>query len=192
MTTNRDSAVGREKQRVGAAFEAWLEAQHQVALQLGIVAHPVEHNQAQTRVVGGRLIYTAPGVADYTGVLTRGAVTLAVEAKSTKEDHLLRSAVSPKQQAYLSAVAVAGGVALLCVEFRGTRGAVVGTTAVVIYRRFAVPWTLVPWAVKRSVESVSMDAIAQWEIRPGTCYLERFHGRGPVVGAVPQRVYPRE
>lgn len=176
--------MGRASQVVGALFEAWIESQHDKALDLGILAHPATHNQAITKVIGGRLIYEKPGIADYTGTLTRGAVTLAVEAKSTQLGYLPRLAITQKQQMHLSAVAVAGGISLLLVEFRKDH----------INDRYAVPWALVPWGVKRTAESVDEDAITKWHIPPQTeCYLERFHTRGPAVeGVVRKRIYPRE
>lgn len=176
---------GRAAKTAGDAWESWIEAQHTMAMHLGILAHEVEHNKPEARVVGGRLIYTAPGISDYSGVLTRGAVCLAVEAKSTQDDYLARAKITPQQQRYLYAVGVAGGVSLLLVEFR-RKGAPPS--------RYACPWALVPWQVKRSAESVVWEDLLQWEIRlDGACYLERFHARGLAVeGAIQKRVYPRE
>jgi len=184
VTTRDNSAIGRAAQAVGASLESWIDAQHSVAKMSGILAH-IAHNQAQSNVVGGRLIYTAAGVSDYTGILDgKTGRYVGVEAKSTKAESLPRSAVKPKQQEHLEVVARAGGLALLVVEFR--------ITELPLRYRFAVPWLEVPWETKRSAESVSAELLGPWLIDPGTCYLERFHPRGVPTSKHNVRVYPRE
>jgi len=176
-------AIGRTSQAVGASFESWIDGQHEVAKMAGILAH-IAHNQAQSNVVRGRLIYTAAGVSDYTGTLDRSGLSVAVEAKSTKAESLLRAAVKPKQQEHLEVVARAGGLALLLIEFR--------LTEVPLRFRFAVPWLEVPWETKRSAESISAEQLGPWLVDPGTCYLERFHARGVPSSLRRGRIYARE
>ncbi len=182
-----------ESKAVGAAFEAWIETQHTIAERLGILAHVV-HNQPTATFIGGRLIYTAAGVADYTGTLDRSGLTLAVEAKSTQADKLARSAVEPKQQQHLEAVARAGGLALLLVEFR--QPGVLRNAF-----RFAIPWLKVPWKIARTKENLYLDDLldSEWKIRgvisDGDCYLSKFHAPGPSSnprGHGPARRFARE
>ncbi len=137
--------AGSRAQAAGARFEEWVEAQHVLAAHLGILAH-VEHNQPHAKVVGGRLIYVKQGVADYTGTL-EGGRSLTVEAKS-RSGRLLRSDIEPRQAIHLEAVARAGGLALLLVEFRDQHK----------IRRFAIPWREVPWEVLRSAESIGLES----------------------------------
>lgn len=173
--------MGREQQRIGATFEDWLDAHHAEARKRGILAH-VEKTEAHAKVIRGQLTYTKPGVADYCGVLDHGGRALAVEAKSTQGKRFNESAVEIKQQQHLSAVARAGGLALLLVEFRGVK-----------VERFAVPWLGIPWSMQKTAMSVSAD-----EIRPfgwlivGDCYLEKFHDGGVSSTPVKYRKFARE
>jgi penicillin-binding protein-related factor A (putative recombinase) len=183
--TRDNSAIGRLSQQVGEAFETWIDGQHDFALMQGILAH-VEHNQAKTKVIGGRLQYVSKGTSDYTGVLDRIARAFAAETKSCKAKSFPRKQVKKKQQEHLTAVARAGGLALLVLEFRCT------TPGQPYYQRFAVPWLEVPWETKRSAESVSAAALTKWLITPGTCYLERFHAKGTPTTVRRGRVYARE
>ena len=175
---------GRIAQAVGANFEAWLEGQHEKAKRLGILVH-IEKTQARTAFIKGRLQYSGKGVADYIGTLERGGRTLAVEAKSAKGDRLERSAIETKQAEHLDAVAHAGGLALLLVEYRPDE---------VLPVRCAVPWLEVPWEVLRTAQSVATEAVLQWQIArdPEGCYLERFHARGPRSFIPRQRVIARD
>lgn len=165
-------AAGRTAQRVGAAWEGWIEQQHEKARALGILAH-VEHNNAHSKIVNGNLIFTKAGIADYTGVLWGGGQTLGVEAKSVSRDYLPKSMIEVRQAEHLTAVARAGGIALLLAEFRLDAGRPF---------RSAIPWLEVPWSVARSVESINSAAVEKWRIvaDPAACYLSRFHkGGGP-------------
>ena len=181
--------VGRAAKGHGQSHEAWLETHHDIALRLGIVAGEVEHTEPHTTIVHGKVIYSAPGIADYTGVLLDGrSGTLGVEAKS-REERLYRhgkSGISPKQQRYLdSIVRGGGGLALLAVRFTG--GSAPGD--------YVVPWQSVPWAVAKSAESVTAVDLSFWKIPADCrCYLERFCDfRGtPAPGVAPRRVYARE
>lgn len=170
---------GRAAKAAGNAFEAFLETQHEIAERLGILAH-IEHSEPHSKIVGGRLMYTSPGTADYFGTLDRSGLSYACEAKSTSAASFPRSNVEPKQQRHLEAVARAGGLALLLLEFRS------------MSRRYALPWLQVPWKVKRTAESVSPDDIQEWLITvvagDGQCYLSRFHAGGPRTSAGSLRV----
>ena len=160
-------AQGRAAKAAGAGFELWLDAQHDAAKALGVLVH-IAHNQPGVKLVGGRLIYTERSGCDYTGLLTPETLfshgrALAAEAKSTTK-RLSRKVIKKKQVEQLDAVAKAGGVAMLLVEFRtGARR-----------DRFAVPWLEVPWRVLRTAASIGLeDMRPEWAIQPGECYLKR-------------------
>ena len=174
--------MSRKSQQVGGAFERWIEAQHEAAKILGILSH-VEHNQAQAKVVRGGLRYVGKGVSDYTGTLAGNGRALAVEAKSTQKPRLPRAEIKKKQAEHMDAVARAGGLALLLVEFRQE------TKDAEFLQRFAIPWLEVPWETKKSAESISVEDLAAWAVVPD-CYLLRWHAGGK--SSVPRRVYPRE
>lgn len=174
---------GRRAKFVGQGFEDWIDVQHDKAIRLGILAH-VTHNQAKTDIKKGRLIYMGKGVADYSGVLDRCGRAFAAEAKSTKGDRLARAEIKSKQAEHLSAVAHAGGLALLLVEFRHE----------VPSMRCAIPWLEVPWVILRSAETIDYTSVEKWRIErnPEACYLERFHPRGEPTTPKRQWDYPRE
>lgn len=194
MSTRDNKAIGRKAKAIGAAFETWIDGQHQAAHALGILAF-VEKTEAHSQVIHGRVEFIAPGVADYIGTLCDGGKTLAVEAKSTDDAQLMRSVVSPKQAKHLDAVAAAGGLALLLVEFRHVSqvGESYAAQVLPIYARYAVPWLEVPWQTLRTAESVAEASIQQWRILADTCYLSKYHSGGVPVGSVGRkRVFPRE
>jgi hypothetical protein len=192
----RNSVRGRKAKSVGDAFEAEIERHHAEAMKLGILAHVV-HNEPTAEFLGGKLVYTSPGVSDYTGVLEGGtATTLAVEAKSEgvelgKAGYLSRKRVSDKQQIHLNAVAKAGGLALLLVEFRVQSPFIFGLP--ITFYRFAVPWLEVPWAVKKTAQSVDMSALRpEWAFATGEkCYLMRYRSPGSRSSMPPGRVHSR-
>ena len=171
----RAHALARD---TGAAFEAWVDVQHEFALRLGLLAC-VEHTRPPAIIRNGRMIYTAASVADWIGTLGRASsrpgVSLAVEAKSTTHGRLPRDRIAPLQAAHLDVVSRAGGLALLLVEFRSEKAALWTVT------RFACPWLAVPWERARTAESVTAAALAGWEVAV-PCYLARFaldSPRGP-------------
>ena len=176
---NRNVARGRAAKTAGDSFEAWVDAQHEMAKILGVLVH-VAHNEPKARYVGGRLIYTARSGTDYSGVLADGKA-YAAEAKSTKS-RLMRSAINKKQVEQLDAVARAGGAAYLLVEFRhGTR-----------MRRYAAPWDRIEWKKLRTAESIGPeDLLAVWSIPPNECYLKRGV-QAPVVSSGRKRVFHHE
>ena len=174
--------VARAAQSVGAAFEAWIDAQHEAAIAMGLLGH-VEHNQARAQVIGGRIVYTACGYADYT-LLLPGAVYGAVEAKSTSDSALMKSEVKAKQAAHLDVVVRVGGVALLLVEFRHDDGP---------SRRYSIPWDGVPWKVKRSALSVDEADVEKFVVPVGSCYLGlRAGAERLVLESKTIRRFPRE
>lgn len=177
------SARGRAAQAAGESFEGWLDGQHSFALINGILAH-IEHNQAKTKMIKGRLRYVAKGTCDYTGVLDRVGRTVAVEAKSTKAKSFSLKGVKKKQQDHLTATALAGGLALLVVEFRSITQP---------YRaRYAIPWLDVPWIIKKSAKTISPSQLEKWKVAIGECYLEKYHARGVPTSRLNTRTYARE
>ena len=177
---SRAVATGRANKGAGGAHESWVDLQHAAAKREGLLAH-VEKNEPHSRIAGGRVLYSSAGVADYTGTLAAGTVashlfssrrhlspvdgvTLATEAKSTSAARLARAEVKPKQAAHLDAVAAAGGLALLLVEFRGKS----------MPARYAVPWAEAPWVKLRTADSVGEDDLGRWAVPVGASYLAMF------------------
>ena len=157
----------RRAQRTGKHFEDFLDTQHELAKKLGLLAH-AEHTQARSKVFGGKLCYEKAGVADYVLCLSDGRY-MAVEAKSTEGKTLMLSRIEPLQSRHLNAVTTASNTqALLLVEF-SLEGR---------YERFAMQWDAVPWAIKRSAESLSWDDACKYYssgfIHEGECYLSKF------------------
>lgn len=154
-------AAGHVARDAGAAFEAWLAAQHQAASVAGLayvrhVGPPVAHTGA-----GGReLKIVGTGPADFQGVMCGGRA-LAIEAKS-REGRLARAEIPEHQQRDLARVAALGGVALLVVELREHQLVA------------AVPWRDVPWKVARTAEAVGAAELGPWRVDASRCYLERF------------------
>ena len=181
-----NTAIGHTAQAVGASFEAWVEVQHDKARLLGILAH-VYHNQPASKFIRGRLEYVERGVSDYTGTLEGGhAKTYAAEAKSTSDNRFPRAGIEPKQIEHLDAVARAGGLALLLVEFR--------VDVLPLRLRHAIPWLEIPWKTLRTAQSVSADDVATWRIPndPTFCFLSRFHPGGPSSSTIRRRVINRD
>lgn len=161
------AAAGRAARDSGADFEAFVERHHAEALRLGVLAH-VAHNEPHGRMVGGRWVMVAPGVADYTGVIFPRGRVLAVEAKS-RRGRIRLGDVEPAQRRHLDAVVRGGGLAILLVRI------VESTAAAEFQSEYAVPWVDVPWRVVRSAESVGAEDLATWVIPSDRrCYLEPF------------------
>lgn len=178
----RNVAQGRVNKSVGDAFEAWCEIHYARALSMGILVHPMEHNQPASKMIGGKIIYTSSGLADRTGLLASDK-TIAIEEKSTDKDCLPKRRVEPKQAAYLDAIGKKGHVAILLVEFR-----------LGMPDRFAVPWLSAPWTVKRTAESIALkDLDPAWRISEAEhCFLARFCADRVDPVSVGKRVFPRE
>jgi hypothetical protein len=172
---------GARAQASGAAWEAWLTAQHQLAEHLGIVHWIRKVGPPSTaHVVGGRVQHDARGrmlaavtgtaLPDYVGVL-RGGRALVVEAKRRTgrlhADPAHRDGIAAHQQAILRATSAAGGVALVVVEFVRASGPT----------RFAVPWERLEerWTcVRGGPRSVGPTELAGCDVPPWGCYLQRF------------------
>lgn len=155
-------AVGRKSQQAGAAWEAWLAEQDRIAERVGILAPgTMLHTEPRVLQRGAQIVRAGKSGADRVGVLVGGRA-VAVEAKSTNKARLARDDVSEKQQAHLDAVARAGGLALLLVEFRSPQRPL----------RYAVEWRKVPWGRLRSAETVGPELVG-WEV-VAPCYLARF------------------
>ena len=156
---------GHAARDAGAAFEAWLSAQHRAAELAGLahvrhVGPPVAHTG-----IGGRdLRVIGHGPADYQGVI-RGGRAVAVEAKS-RTGRLARAEIPQHQQDDLARVAALGGVALLVVELRDHQLVA------------AVPWGQVPWMKARTAEAVGAEQLRAWVVSSGSVYLARFVGGG--------------
>lgn len=160
---------GRAAQRAGAAWERWLEAEHQAAQDAGGLAWWVHaHAEAKyVRTVGGKreLRHVARAAADYV-LLTKVGSVVVVEAKHVSPvarakgpvaDRLGLEDVPQQQRDHLTATAKAGGVALLAVEY-ALPGRVAGVA------RYAVPWLEVPWQVGgRGGWSVGHEALNGYE-----------------------------
>lgn len=190
----RDSAVGRRKQAAGASHEALVDAHHDVALRLGILAH-VDKIDPPAEVRNGRVEFGERTVSDWVGMLGGGgAKYYACEAKSIEKEYLPRAKVSPKQQAHLDVVARGGGLALLVVRFTGVINISWWVDPPAGPRVYAVPWEKIKWQVLKTAESASEAdlAAANWLVAPGTCFLERFHPRGTPIAQTAQRKYARE
>ena len=191
MTTDKLARRQSAQQSVllGAAFEEWVNTQHEMAGLRGALAHVI-HNMPPSKYINGRLMYEEAGVADFTGCLHGGGF-LAAEAKSVAPgERLARKRISMKQELHLDAVTAAGGNshAFLLVEFRAE--------AALLHRHYAIPWHQVPWKIVRSAESLDEKDIAQvFRVMPGDDYFKFYHpgsSRRYIVGDRVKHVYPTE
>lgn len=182
MSRTREEA-GRHAKAAGDQFEVWMEGQLDHSMRLGILAC-WHHNEPKVKVYNGRVNYDAKSVADYSATF-EGSRSGAFESKSTSTKNFPLSEVSLLQQRHLEAVAKAGGIALLVVEFR--------SAVAPLFQRFAIPWLDVPWIVLKTAKTINPSLLSQWVISPGTCFLSRWHTGGPrsspIYGA---RNYPVE
>lgn len=173
--------AGRSSKLAGDAFEIWLSYQHEEAIRRGFLAC-VEKSEPHAKILSGRVVYTAKGVADYFGTLAAGTrsapsfstparpagsdsggLSFVAEAKSTADERLARAVVSQKQSDHLDAVARAGGLALLLCEFRAAAPT-----------RCAIPWAEVPWRKLRTADSLGRAEVGRWIIAPGENYFAKF------------------
>jgi penicillin-binding protein-related factor A (putative recombinase) len=185
-TKNPNRVAGGYKAKLGGMqHEGWVEAQHEKARWLGIIAH-VQHNEPKTKRIGGRLIEVAATVADHTGVLEGGRY-LAVEDKSVEDRRFAKNKVTREQQEHLTAVAKAGGLALLVVDFK------ILVERLLTHNRAAIPWLEVPWKTVKSAEALYLEDIdLKWIIIAEDCYLRRWHNGGPRSNTFGDRIYPAE
>lgn len=171
--------AGRAAVASGAAWEAWLEDQHALAIGAGLLAWVghygplsvpwVDGGRVQTDARGRLLLATmGPGPVDYLGCGADGRV-VAIEAKRRMGRLHLRGgdhdALPDHQRAMLEATHDAGGIAIVAVEL--------------VRQRDGAPTPLryaVPWHVVRGLPSLGADELVGWEIepsRPGG-YLARW------------------
>ncbi|MDB4928509.1 MAG: hypothetical protein JWM10_993 [Myxococcaceae bacterium] len=169
--------AGRAANRHGKAWEAAVKAYLNTALAVLLVVWftKVEPGVVQKRVraEGGRwewaLGWGEKAAADYAGCTAAGRA-LAIECKSTESGRLARDEIRPQQAAQLDAVAGAGGVSLLAVEFRHVGRDAWGA------RQYLIPWRDVPWTVARSAEGLDEADAAPWRLAGGALF-ERLRGR---------------
>jgi len=160
-------AQGRAAQASGGALEAYLDDQHQRALDAGLLAWighygPATVTTGRTGALTTRIVGAAP--VDYLGC-TRDGRLVAVEAKRCSgyldlEGHA-RASLAPHQRAQLEASDRAGGLALLVVSWRRAAGEL----------RYAVPWGEV-----RHLHRLRPADLGGWELQdagPGG-YLARW------------------
>lgn len=162
--TRNNRAIGTYAKTVGDDFERVIASFIAADRQKDVVGHrrhamPTfarRFNQKTKRV---EFMPVAQDGADYSGFFSRGGIPWGVEIKSTKEGRIMRNALTERQQEHLSAIADAGGVALVALEFRGSE--TFAGQSISRPHRFIVPWRDVPWRIARTAESVSVEAIEQ-------------------------------
>ena len=154
----RRASAGAAAHAHGDAFEAWLQAQHDLALVLRIATRITHTGPVVVFDRTGTPHVVAAGGADYQGTLTGGR-SLVIEAKS-RSSRLARSDLPQHQADDLEACARGGGLALLVYEHQASG------------RRFAVPWASVPWSARGGL---GPEECERWEIAAGErCYLAKL------------------
>lgn len=153
------AAMAKISDVVGRAFEEAAENKLTVLKQIGIVAW-WEHQHPEMFRRNGMWMKGAASGADFSGVL-RGGRAFALEVKSVGPDEerdpvLIREkAISPKQLEHLDAVAAAGGLAVLAVQFRHELAP---------WLVAVVQWTRVPWEQARVRSHLRPEACGQFRI----------------------------
>jgi len=162
--------AGRAAKRHGDALEAWMRAQLAAAvLALRLVwwtkiEAPVAHKRVREGDGWGwKLVWGAKASADFVGCAVDGRC-LAIECKSTEDGRLPRADIQPQQAAQLDAVADAGGVSLLAVEFRHPGRDAWGA------RQYLIPWRRVPWTIARSAMGLDEADAAPWRVAGGALF----------------------
>lgn len=195
LARDASAAKGRAANDAGRSWESWVAAQHDRALELGLVTRldhvgpPTAPHVVAGRVTRdrrGRLVVVVVGKAppDYLGTLADGR-SLAIEAKHRRgrlsapltDDELARhvedvDAIERHQADYLSDVDRAGGVALVVVGFARSRD----RRPVEVH--VAVPWRVLAtrWTSPRGGRpSVGPEELTDWIVDDDCdCYLRRF------------------
>lgn len=160
---------GKKAQSVGENFEGRLRALLEGArLSRRLVwwtkiETPTKQVRLPRPVNGERykIVWGEKAAADFMAV-TEGGCPVVIECKSVQGTRLPQAAIQPQQRTQLDAVAAAGGLALLAVEFR-TEGKVIHHA-----RQYLVPWRTVPWEKARTAWSLTETACVPWVIRQGT------------------------
>ncbi len=175
--------MGHLSRDVGDGWEQAIENKLAVLHQLGVIAW-VEHQQPELFSLGvvrrgPRVIQAwgkgAPSGADYSGVLGRQSprpgLAFALEAKSVgpKEGRdrslVYEDEISPTQIDHLNAVARAGALAVLAVQFRRQREP---------WLLAAIPWAEVPWERERVKHHLRAEDCAAWRIPTGRTLFEHL------------------
>lgn len=169
--------AGRSAKRHGDAFEAWIASYLKTAQHAGVIAwwmkiHPGVRQVRRCDNASGtwrnELAWAARAAADFIALTPDGRM-VAIECKSIESARLARAVIQPQQVTHLDAVAAAGGLAFLAVEFRD-EGRV--TCAA---RQYFIPWREVPWVVARTASSLTELAATPWRERRGEL-LARLRG----------------
>lgn len=159
---------------VGRAFEEAIENKLTVLKQTRIVAW-WEHQQPRMFRRGGVWLKGEASGADFSGVL-EGGRAFALEAKSVGPEHerepvlILEKHVSEKQRDHLNAVARAGGLAVLAVQFRHELAP--WLTAV-------ITWSSVPWERAKVRSHLRAEACARHRIPADRHLFEHLIGSTP-------------
>lgn len=146
---------------IGKDFEKLVDTDLQMLIQQQVVGF-YAHTEVGYRKKGKFFQPVEAGFADFSGHFRRGAISFAIEAKSRTGDRFGFNEIPEKQVEHLEAVASAGGVSLLALEFRYELPPT--GFAIPAPRRFAVPWRKVPWRVAVSARAVYADELAGYEL----------------------------
>jgi len=173
--TEARELAGRKAKRRGEALETWVRGLLISALLALVIAHwmqiwpEAKHKRAPDGRGGWRfeLRWGARAHADFAGTTADGR-SFAIECKTVEGARLPRARIAAQQVKHLDAVARAGGVALLALEFRD-EGPVVS-----VGRQYLVPWGQVPWVVARSAQAVEEASLARWRIKHGGQFFEQL------------------
>ncbi len=138
--------MGHLSKDVGDLFEGFIQTRLEILRQQMVIGY-WEHNKPMKILRRGKVEYVASSGADYAGVISSLAapgLAFAVEAKSVghskaghQEPFVLEN-IPPKQLAHLQAVESAGGLSVLCVQFRPK----LSPWTVHAWRWRDVPWKL--------------------------------------------------
>lgn len=139
----------------GKSFEEVIEGHLSTAASNRLVDQ-WKHNEPHfVRAGFKRFVPAEAGIADYSGVLF-GGIAFGLEVKSTAGDRFAKASVSESQQTHLDALARAGALALLALQFRNDRAGAVDN--------FLVPWQAAPWEIARTAESLTRGALSAWRL----------------------------
>jgi hypothetical protein len=162
-------SAGALAHATGQLFQDGIANQLEAARMMGEIAW-WEHNQPLFRPIGkGRFVAVARGGADFAGILPGGGIAFAIEAKSCDDDRFYRSWLPENQTSHLDAVARAGGLALLAIQFRGAPCS----------PSYLVEWFSVPWLTIRSAPSIGPADLVGSSMARGGFLLAPFLVRCP-------------
>lgn len=164
--------MARISDDVGRAWETAVTNKLKVLHQIGVVAW-WEHGQPQVAWLPHLRAWkkTGDSGADVSGVLSGNGRAFAAEIKSVgsrdgRAPVLVREdAMRPRQVEHLDAVARAGGLALLAVQFRGEGSP---------WLNSVIPWAEVPWEKARVKHHVVAGDCERWRIPTGRHLFEHL------------------